>query len=277
MARYGMAIDINKCNGCYNCFLVCKDEFTGNDYPPLSLAQPEEAKPWLKVKEIERGVCPKVKVDYIPVPCQQCDHPACIENSPPGTVYKRDDGIVIIDPEKAKGRKEVVTSCPHRLIFWNEAKQVPQKCTFCAHLLDQGWQMPRCVTACPVGALVFGDLDDPDSAVSQLQAQSNTEELVPEYKLRPNVLYFGLPKMLITGEVLLADKLDECARDVMVKLDNGVEIRTVKTNYLGDFEFDGLEKKQGYTLRIVHPGYVSKEITLKRYTDVGEIVLQKKS
>jgi Fe-S-cluster-containing dehydrogenase component len=84
-----MVIDINKCNGCYNCFLSCKDEYSGNDYPPFSLALPETAKPWMVVKEVERGKCPKVKVDYVPIPCQQCSHPACIEKSPEGTVYIR--------------------------------------------------------------------------------------------------------------------------------------------------------------------------------------------
>ena len=59
------------------------------------------------------------------------------------------------------------SSCPYRVIFWNEAANIPQKCTFCAHLLDDGWSEPRCVEACPTEALVFGDLDDPESAVSK--------------------------------------------------------------------------------------------------------------
>jgi Fe-S-cluster-containing dehydrogenase component len=271
-----MAIDINKCNGCYNCFLACKDEFTGNDYPPLSLAQPQEAEPWLRVNEIERGVCPRVTVDYVPIPCQQCSHPVCIEKSPEGAVYRRPDGIVVIDPVKAQGLKEIVNSCPHRLIFWNADKQVAQKCTFCAHLLDSGWQEPRCVEACPSGALMFGDLDDPESAVSQLQARAEAEELSPEFNLDPNVRYFGLPKTMITGEVLLADKPDVCAGDVNVELIDGSDNRTAVTNYLGNFVFDGLMGKQTYTLRVAHPSYASQEITVKTYTDtdLGEIVLQ---
>jgi len=271
-----MAIDINKCNGCYNCFLACKDEFTENDYPPLSVALPEEAEPLLEIREIERGICPKVKVDYVPVPCQQCRRPACIEKSPEGAVFRRSDGIVIIDPIKAQGCKEIVTNCPYRLISWNTDKHVAQKCTFCAHLLDRGWQMPRCVEACPSGALVFGDLDDPESAVSQLQARSDAEELSPEFDLKPGVFYFGLPKTMITGEVLLADKPDVCARNVTVELIGGADILKDMTNYLGDFVFDGLEVRQTYTLRIAYAGYASREIVVKTYTDtdLGEIVLQ---
>ncbi|MGF6478513.1 acyl-CoA synthetase (AMP-forming)/AMP-acid ligase II [Paraburkholderia sp. JPY419] len=64
-------------------------------------------------------------------------------------VRKRSDGIVIIDPEKARGRKDIVKSCPYKAIVWNEELQVPQTWIFDAHLLDQGWQHPRCEQVCP--------------------------------------------------------------------------------------------------------------------------------
>jgi Fe-S-cluster-containing dehydrogenase component len=276
MANYAMVIDIDICNGCYNCFLSCKDEYSGNDFPPFSLALPEAAKPFLVVKEVERGRCPKVKVDYVPIPCQQCAHPACIEKSPQGAVYMRPDGIVMIDPEKAKGRREVVNACPHRLITWNEEGDVPQKCTFCAHLLDAGWKAPRCVTACPSGALVFGDLDDPESEVSKLSAKAKVEPLSPTFNLAPKVLYLGLPKKMITGEVVLGDRQDVCAADVAVTLNGDAVTRTVKTNYMGDFEFDGLDGNAAYTLSISHAGYADRKIPVKTYTDVdvGEIMLE---
>lgn len=278
MSRYAMMIDINKCNGCYNCFLACKDEYSGNDYPPLSLALPESAKPWLVVREVERGTCPKVRVDYVPVPCQQCENPACIEKSPEGAVYMRPDGIVIIDPEKARGRKEVVNSCPHRLITWNEEKNVAQKCTFCVHLLDNGWEAPRCVAACPSGALVFGDLDDPDSDVSKLQARAGVEALTPDFGLNPKVRYANLPKKMLVGEIVLSDKQDICAKDVVVTLVDGNDTRTVNTDYLGDFIFDGLDGNHAYTVSIAHAGYQEKQIPVKTLTDVdlGEIVLEPK-
>ena len=92
-------------------------------------------------------------------------------------VYRRQDGIVMIDPVKAKGQKQIVTACPYRVIEWNEEKQIPQKCTFCAHLLDKGEKEPRCVESCPTGALVFGDLDDPKSEVAKLMASGKTEAL----------------------------------------------------------------------------------------------------
>jgi Fe-S-cluster-containing dehydrogenase component len=79
------------------------------------------------------------------------------------------DGIVIIDPVKAKGQKAIVNSCPYRVIFWNAELEIPQKCTLCAHRLDEGEKQPRCVEACPTGALVFGDLDDPGSEIAGYQ------------------------------------------------------------------------------------------------------------
>ncbi len=68
-------------------------------------------------------------------------------------VYKRKDGLVLIDPKKAKGRKEIVDSCPYGVIYWNDQQGIPQKCTGCAHLIDDGWTETRCTQVCPTGAL----------------------------------------------------------------------------------------------------------------------------
>jgi Fe-S-cluster-containing dehydrogenase component len=151
--KYGMIIDVSRCNGCYNCFLACRDEFCGNDYAGYSAAQPYSGQFWIRIIEKERGQYPKVKVAYTPIPCMQCENAPCIDAALNGAVYHRADGILIIDPEKAKGQKQMVDACPYRVIYWNEEKSIPQKCTFCAHLLDQGWREPRCVEVCPTKAL----------------------------------------------------------------------------------------------------------------------------
>jgi len=103
-----MVIDVSKCVGCYNCFLTCRDEFAGNDYPGYSAAQPMSGGNWIKVNEIERGCYPKVKVDYVPVTCSHCAEAACVKLDQTGAIYRRADGIVLIDPEKAKGNKDLV-------------------------------------------------------------------------------------------------------------------------------------------------------------------------
>jgi Fe-S-cluster-containing dehydrogenase component len=278
MARYGMLIDIDRCNGCYNCYMACRDEFEGNDYLPYSVAQPAEGKSWMKIIEKERGSTPKVKVDYICIPCLQCSDAPCVNKSSDGAVYRRPDGIVIIDPEKAKGNKDILLNCPHRLIYWNEEKDIPQKCTFCAHLLDKGWKEPRCVEACPDGALVFGDLDDPSSEISRLMSKSKTEELNPEFKLRPNVRYIDLPKIFIAGEIVLGDKTDECAAGIKVYLSDGAGMIETQTDSFGDFEFDGLKQGRTYNIRVEHKGYLAVDRQVVTYSDtnLGVIELDKK-
>ena len=274
MAKYGMVIDITRCNGCYACFLACRDEYWDNDYPPYSLAQPFTGHFWMRIIERERGKYPKVKVAYIPLPCMQCQNPPCARTAQNNAVYERPDGIVIIDPEKAVGQKQIVSDCPYRVIYWNEEKNIPQKCTFCAHLLDKGWKEPRCVEACPTDALVFGDLDDPNSKVSKLMASEKVETIHPEYRLKPRVYYIGLPKRFIAGTVVFGDK-DECAENVNVTLSGDGQKETVKTNNYGDFEFEGLEADKKYSIKIEHPGYAPKEFTTQTKIDVylGEIIL----
>lgn len=277
MTRYGMVIDIDKCNGCYNCFLSCRDEYTGNDYNPYSAAQPKGGKPWMKITEKESGKCPKVKVDYLPLPCLQCADAPCVAKAVNNEVYCRPDGIVIIDPEKAKGKREIVSYCPHRVITWNEENDLPQKCTFCVHLLEKGVKEPRCVAACPSGALLFGDMDNPESEVSKLSKAEGTGELNPEYRLKPGVLYRNLPGRFIAGEVMLEDKQDACAQGIKVTLKNNEGEQTCVTDFMGDFEFKGLKPDQVFNLVIAAEGYELKEIQVKTRTDavLGEILLKR--
>jgi Fe-S-cluster-containing dehydrogenase component len=276
MARYGMVIDITKCTGCYNCFLACRDEFAGNEYPPYAAAQPMSGQNWIRLIERERGQYPKVKVAYTPVTCMHCEEANCIKMAEKKAVYRRPDGIIIIDPRKAKGQKHLVNACPYRVIEWNEEKQVPQKCTFCAHLLDKGEKEPRCVESCPTGALIFGDLDDPNSAVSRAMVSGETEILHPDYGMKEKVRYISLPKKFVAGTVIYGD-VDECAGDVTVALSGAGKNETTKTNGFGDFEFEGLADNVTYTVKIAAPGYQAKSMRAKTQKDVylGEIVLKK--
>jgi NAD-dependent dihydropyrimidine dehydrogenase PreA subunit len=183
---------------------------------------------------------------------------------------------VLIDPEKAVGQREIVSSCPYRVIFWNEEKQVPQKCTFCAHLLDAGWKEPRCVEACPTQALIFGDMLDPHSEVSKLRAAEAIEELHPEYGMKPLVNYLGLPKPFVAGEIVLADATQLPAEGVNILLRRGEKIIATTTDNYGDFEFDSLETNVEYVLSVAHPGYQPQELKLltRKDLNVGSIVLE---
>ncbi len=276
MARYGMVIDTTKCTGCYNCFLSCRDEFAGNDNPGYAAPQPMSGGNWMRVMEKERGQYPKVKVAYTPVTCMQCENATCIKMAKNKAVYRRPDGIVIIDPVKAKGQKELVNACPYRVIEWNAELEVPQKCILCAHMLDKGEKVPRCVEACPTGALVFGDLDDPSSEASKLVASGKTETLHPEYGLREKVSYVGLAKKFVAGTVIYGD-IDECANGVTVSLKADGKTQETKTNAFGDFEFEGLADNTEYTVKIEAAGYRSRSLKARTQKDVylGEIELKK--
>ncbi|MEM2915548.1 MAG: 4Fe-4S dicluster domain-containing protein, partial [Candidatus Bathyarchaeia archaeon] len=120
MARYGMLVDVAKCIGCYNCWLACKDEHCGNEHQGYFVAQPETGHFWIKIIERERGKFPKVKMAFIPMLCMHCENAPCVRAAKDGAVYQRKDGIVIIDPKKAVGQREILTSCPYRVIYWNE-------------------------------------------------------------------------------------------------------------------------------------------------------------
>ncbi len=276
MARLSLLIDVTKCSGCYNCFLTCRDEYYGNDYGPYSAPQPLDGQFWMQIKEIERGIYPKPKVDYIPTPCMHCETAPCVDVAADEAVYRRDDGIVLIDPKKAKGQKDIVNSCPYRVVFWNADLDIPQKCTLCAHRLDEGAKEPRCVEACPTGALVFGDLDDPSSEIARLSTALEVEDYHPEYDTAPLVKYVGIPKRFVAGEVVRRDVPGECAEGVSIALEgSGVTLETRSDSY-GDFEFEGLEKNTAYRVRVELKGYEPQVIDVSTQTDVnlGEIVLE---
>jgi Fe-S-cluster-containing dehydrogenase component len=275
VTRYGMVIDVDRCVGCYNCFLTCRDEFAGNTYPGYSAAQPMSGMDWMKVNEVERGQYPHVKVDHVPVTCGHCDSATCVKLDQTGAIYRRPDGIVLIDPEKAKGNKGLVSLCPYRQIEWNEELQLAQKCTLCAHLLDQGDPEPRCVESCPSGAMIFGDLDDPSSKVAALVA-AGTEVIHPEYAMGEKITYKHLPRKFVAGTVVYGD-VDEVATGVEVVLAGEDGTRTVKTNGFGDFEFEDLAEAAPYTVTVEVPGYAPATLTATTRKDVylGEIVLEK--
>jgi Fe-S-cluster-containing dehydrogenase component len=280
MANYAMICDIEKCCGCHSCFLACKDEYVGSAHPPFTAPQGENQQ-WMRVREVEYGTGSKVKVDYIPIMCQQCEEPACGRGAPEGAVCARADGIVVFDTEKAKGAKDIVKNCPYGAVFWNEEKQLPQKCTMCAHMLEAGEKTTRCVECCPTGALVFGDLDDPQSEISKL-AKAKAEKLeafMPGYATSPRVKYLSLPKPFVSGELIYGDAPGEPPAGLPIKLscaESGEAFETV-SDYMGDFEFKALNRSSVYRLTIKADGYKPVERTVRANAaiNLGLIVLER--
>jgi tetrathionate reductase subunit B len=227
--------DLNKCVGCHNCQIVCKDEHCDNDWTPIAKPQPETGQFWCKVNQFERGTLPKIKVAYIPVICQHCQDAPCqkvckIE----GAIYRRKDGLVIIDPLKCKGCQECVGACPYGAVYFNNQLNIAQKCTGCAHLLDRGWKEPRCVDACPTNAISWVE----EGALKNFSAK--TEVLHPEYHTQPNVLYIDLPRKFVAGTVYDPIK-EEIIEGAVCTLTGGGKTLTTSTDGFGDFWFEGLD------------------------------------
>lgn len=274
--KYGMVIDVAKCTGCYACFLACKDENCGEEHPGYTVAQPMTGQYWINLVEVERGTFPKVKLNHIPVTCGQCENPVCMTQAEDDAVYKREDGIVMIDPEKAAGQKQIVNACPHRMIFWNEEKNVPQKCDMCAHLLDNGFSRPRCVEMCPTGCLTFGDLNDPNSEVSKLVAEKKPYVVHPEYGLEEKVLYLNVPKKFVAGTVVFKDT-DQCAKGAKVTLKGDGVSSEVIADEFGDFWFEGLDARMNFVVEVEADGYkkISKNVSTLTDVNTGELFLEK--
>ncbi len=194
MTRYAWLIDTTRCIGCNVCTIACKDQFVDNDWPPYSLAQPDSGHLWMSIAEKESGKFPNVKVQYIAEPCMLCDKPPCVAAATGGAAYKRPDGIVLFDPVKSRGQKQIVGACPYGKIFWNDQLQIPQKCNLCLHRLDQGLQ-PACVSACPTQVLTLGD----DTALASAIADKKATVLSPELGTVPKAYYAGLTTATTTS------------------------------------------------------------------------------
>ena len=149
MDKWNLIVDVPLCENCNNCVLATKDELVGNDFPGYTAPHAAQGPGVMQILRKVRGSMPMVDTAYLPVMCNHCDDAALHEGDSSGAISKRDDGIVIIDPVKAKGRQDLVAACPYGAIVWNEAEQVPQNWFFDAHLLDAGWTAPRCESVCP--------------------------------------------------------------------------------------------------------------------------------
>jgi len=278
MSKWNLVIDLARCHDCNDCFLSDKDEFVGNDFPPYSLAQPWSGHRWMNIERKERGQHPIVQAVYRPTPCLQCDDAPCIKDSPAGTVYKREDGLVIIDPEKAKGHPEIVQTCPYEVIFWNEELQLAQKCTGCAHLMDAGWTETRCSQVCPTEAIKLVLADDAEMA--EIVAAEGLEVLRPELGAKPRVYYKNLyrwTKVFASGSVAYRDT-DECAEGARVTVSAGGAVvgEGVVNNY-GEFVVDRLDPGKSYDVAIAADGYkaVAKTVTLDESLNLGLVMLDK--
>ena len=203
MRKLAIGIDLHRCIGCNSCALDCKIQ---NNVPDGML--------WNRVltEGCERfdsaeGTYPNLSRTYLPLACQHCENPACERVCPTGATYKDDKGRVEIDYDKCIGCRMCMAACPYnaRTFNWNDpvratgagygdarvperTRGVMEKCTLCKERTDEGDE-PMCVRCCPADARIFGDLDDPDSAVSRLRRDQGAEVLLEDKGTRPQVFY----------------------------------------------------------------------------------------
>jgi len=197
-----------------------------------------------------------------------------------GAVTKRSDGIVLIDPDKAKGQRQIVDACPYEAVIWNEEKQIPQIWIFDAHLLDQGWTVPRAVQSCATRAILAAKLTDQDMA-RRAEAEG-LEPLRADRSDKTRVWYRNLHRVrnpLIGGTVIgRKDGVVDCIEgaEVIAKCDGDV-VATISTDAFGEFRIDSLTTAdRTITLEINAPGYARETIEFQsgKSLNLGEIELR---
>ena len=181
--RYGLLIDLDRCTGCDTCAVACKME---NSLDQVSGIRVETVGGPLR--DTPAGKYPNLSMYYLPVPCMHCSEPPCLPSCPAEAIYRRQDGIVLVDEEKCNGCQQCLEACPYDVLVYDPEKDKAWKCTFCAHRVDQGLE-PFCVLCCEMEAMFFGDIGDPSTQVSQLADQRQVYVLRPESGAKPAIRY----------------------------------------------------------------------------------------
>ena len=221
-ARWGMAVDLDRCTGCEACVTACRAE---NNIPTVGDTQAARGRAihWIRVERYWEGEFPDVRVKFRPVLCQQCDAAPCEPVCPTYASHHTDEGLNAQVYNRCIGTRYCANACPYSVRFFNFFQPqwdkplhlqlnpdvsvrevgVMEKCTFCVQRikaaeiqasaenrpLKAGEPTPACAQACPAKALVFGDLNDPESEVSRLSRSSRGTKLLEDVGTRPKITY----------------------------------------------------------------------------------------
>src|SRR5690242_14671781 len=279
MSKWNLIIDVAECTNCNLCTLATMDEYVGNSWPGYTAPMPRHGHKWIDILQKERGQVPMIDVAYVPVTCNHCDDAPCIKAAKNGAVRKREDGIVLIDPDLAKGQKQLVDACPYGHIWWNDELDLPQAWPFDAHLIDQGWQQTRGQQSCPTGAMRAIKVEDEEMA--RMVAEQKLEVMRPELGTRPRVYYRNLwrySKCFIGGTLSAeVNGVVDCVEGARVRLlKDGMCVAESTSDNYGDFKFDRLDENSGpYQIEISAEGRAKKivEASLGASISLGEIRL----
>jgi molybdopterin-containing oxidoreductase family iron-sulfur binding subunit len=196
--RWGLLIDTTKCGtGCNECVTACNTENGLSGKTGLQDSQ------W--IRKVELTSTKNGATHSLPMMCQHCEHPPCVDVCPTGASFKRDDGIVLVDRHICIGCRYCMMACPYKarslvhedledtqLARMPRGKGCVEACTMCMHKVDAGDNTTACAQACPEQAILFGDLNDPASEIAQRLATYASKEVRADLGLNTGVRYTGI-------------------------------------------------------------------------------------
>jgi len=208
--KWAMVVDTTKCDGCNACQVACH---AAHNVPHFEEEKIEVKWIWTEKGEriffeqtAEAGAA-KLRQLPLPVLCNQCDNPPCVKVCPTQATFKREDGIVMMDSHRCIGCRYCMVACPYGARSFNavdprhgldmakanpdfptRTRGVVEKCNFCVDRLAKG-NAPACVEACPKKALLFGDVEDPNSEVRKVLNSRFTIRRRPSLGTGPQIHY----------------------------------------------------------------------------------------
>ncbi len=220
--RWGMAVDLDRCTGCEACVIACRAE---NNIPTAGADQAARGRAthWIRIERYWEGEFPDVRVKFRPVLCQQCDNAPCEPVCPTYASHHSEEGLNAQVYNRCIGTRYCANACAYNVRFFNYYNPVwekplhlqlnpdvsvrevgvMEKCTFCVQRINEekisakaaqrplrdGEIQPACVQCCPANAMVFGDLNDPESEVSRLSQSPRGYKLLEEIGSQPKITY----------------------------------------------------------------------------------------
>jgi len=184
--KFGFVLDNRKCIGCHACTVACKSEHD----VPVGVNR-------TFVKQTEKGEFPNTKRLFSVTRCNHCTDAPCVEICPVECLHIRPDGIVDFNSDRCIGCKSCMQACPYDALYIDPDTKTAAKCNYCSPRIDIGLE-PACVNVCPEHAIISGDMDNPNSEISQLLAGENVMVRKPEKGTSPNVFYINADEVSLT-------------------------------------------------------------------------------
>ena len=222
MTRWGMVIDTDRCTGCAACMVACHAENNIQTVGEVEAGK-GRAMHWIRIERYYEGEFPDIKVRFQPVMCQQCGHAPCEPVCPVYATYHTPEGLNAMVYARCIGTRYCANNCPYTVRFFNwfspdfpqplerqlnpdvsvRSAGIMEKCTFCVQRIQGAQDVAKdedrevrdgeirtaCSQSCPAEAIIFGDLDDPESRVSEYAQQARATKLLEELSTEPSVIY----------------------------------------------------------------------------------------